>query len=177
MLVSGPVQVAAALLAVVIGLMIARPTLTGRPAGSRWVAVLLGIDTGVVLVAGVVLAAAAGRSWQLIGDAERPANPILDITGSDGDGNLYALLIIVIGLVTLLLTMLLASATRGVDGTQPGDRSLVASVLWVEAFLAVVCLLRLVLGDGNPFEVLVAAHLPLAAGGLVLQQRRHHRPA
>jgi hypothetical protein len=42
--------------------------------------------------------------------------------------------------------------------------------------LAVVCLARVVTGHGNAIDVLIAAHLPLAAGALVLQHRRHLRP-
>lgn len=172
---SGPLQVAVGFLAVAVGLLLSRPVLTGRPRGSRWVALLLGVDAGVVLVAGIVLAAAAGRSWQLLGEPDRPTGQaVLDISGSDGDGSLYALLIVVIGLLTLLLTLLLATATRSVEGTQPGDRALVSTVLGVEAVLAAVALVRLLTGAGAPVEAVVAAHLPLAVGGLVLQRR--HAP-
>jgi hypothetical protein len=174
--VSGPLLAAIALLALAAGLILTRHTLVGRPQGSRLVALLLGIDTGIVLVGGIALTAAAGRSWQLLGDpVSANAHPLVDVSRLDGDGNLYALLVVMIGLLTLFGATLLGTAARSVAGTQPGDAAVVAAVLWVQVAAAGYCLVRVLLGaDGRPF-LLVSLHLPLSIAALVLQRR--HRAA
>lgn len=171
---SGPLLVAIALLGAAGGLLVSRDVLVGRPVGSRAVAVVLGIDTGLVLCIGIAVAAAAGRSWHLLDHAPSPdARPLVDLRGFDGDGNLYALLIVMTGLVTLLATTLFATATRCVLGTQPGDRAVVASVLWLEVGATGYCLVRVLLGARGWPYLLPVAHLPLSAGALLLHQRRH----
>jgi hypothetical protein len=171
--VSGPLFVAIAVLGLAAGLIITRHTLTGRPRGSRLVALLLGIDTGIVLVGGIALTAAAGRSWQLLGDpVSTTAHPLVDVSRLDGDGNLFALLVVIIGLITLLGATLLGTAARSVDGTQPGDAAVVAAVLWGQVAAAGYCLVRVLLGaDGRPF-LLLSLHLPLSVAALALQRRR-----
>ena len=172
---SGPLLLAIILLGVAGGLILTRDSLVGRPRGPRLVALVLGVDTGVVLVGGIALAAAAGRSWQLVGDpAVNNTHALIDVSRLDGDGNLFALFIVVIGLVTLLGATLLGTAARCVRGTQPGDTAVVSAVLWGEVGVAGYCLLRLLLGaDGRPF-IGLALHLPLSVLALVFHRRRKH---
>jgi histidinol phosphatase-like enzyme (inositol monophosphatase family) len=171
--VSGPLLIAVVVLGLTAGLIITRDSLVGRPAGSRLVALLLGVDTGIVLVGGIALAAAAGRSWQLLGDpANAGAHPVIDVSRLDGDGNLYALLVVGIGLLTLLGATLLGTAARCVQGDQAGDHAVVTTVLWAEVAAAGYCVVRLLLGaDSRPF-LLVAVHLPFSIAALGLQHRR-----
>jgi hypothetical protein len=173
-LVSVALLVAIALLGVAAGLMFTRGALAVRPRGSRLVTLLLGVDAGIVLVGGIALAAAAGRSWDRLGDSKDSADALIHVSRLDGDGNLFALFVVIIGLLTLLGATLLATASRCVDGDQPGDATVVSAVLWGQVAAAGYCGVRVLLGaDGLPF-VLIALHLPLSLAALLLQ--RHRRP-
>ena len=174
---SAPGIIAVALAAVAAGLLWSAPALAGRPLDTRLVGLLLGIDTGLVLVGGVALAAAAGRSWSLLGDPidpARTADAVLQVTQTDGDGDLYALLIVVIGIVTLLTAGLLGTAARSVvPGTSAGDRAIVTSVLSGQVVIGIAAALRLLTGSEGTYLVVLALHVPLSAVALWLQHQRH----
>lgn len=172
---TAPLVVAAVLLAGVLGLAAALPLLTTPVRGGRAVGLLLSLDTGAVLVAGLLLAGAAGRSWVLIGDPPTIARPdgVLQVSRLDGDGNFFALLIVVIGLLTLFGALVLGLSARAVQGTQPGDAALVQAVLWIQVLIGVSTLGRVLLGAGGQVDLLLTAHLPLSVGALWLHHRRH----
>lgn len=174
---TGPALAAAVLAAVVVGVLWAAPGLGHAARGPKLVSLLLGVDTGAILVGGIALAAAAARSWMLIGeptDPARTADAVLDVSRLDGDSDLFALLIVVIGLLTLLTVAVIGTATRSASGASVGDRAVVGTVLSVQVILGLFALGWLLFAGGGPTVVVCAAHLPLSIGALLIQHR--HRP-
>lgn len=177
--VSGSALAAAVLAAIVAGLLWAAPAVGVATKRDRFVALLLGLDTGAVLLTGIAIAAAAGRSWMLVTEPADPTptrHAMLQVSRLDGDGDFFALLIVVIGLLTLLATVLVGTAARCVPSSNSSDRAVVRGVLWVEVVLGLYGIGHLLLTGRAPLQIVLAAHLPLTVGALTLLQRHRDRP-
>lgn len=172
--VNGVALTATILAAAAAGLLWCAPSIGGRAKGPRYVTLLLGLDAGAVLLTGIALAAAAGRSWMLVGDPADPAreaHAMLQVSRLDGDGDFFLLLIVVIGLLTMLATTVIGTAARSVAVASPGDRAVVMSVLGLQVLLGLGAVGHLLLVAGGPLDVVLIAHLPLTIAALVLYRR------
>jgi hypothetical protein len=163
------VAVAAAVLLIggTAGVLMTLPLWSG-PRRRTFAVGLLGAHAGVVGVVGVVTAAAAARSWQLIGRHDaRPVAGLLQVSRIDGDGSMYALLVLGLAFGTVLSVVALALAARFASSADPAERIVACAALALEICLAGFAAARLLGGSRSASALLVAAQLPLAMVAMV----------
>lgn len=141
--------------------------------GGGWpgpVATLLTLHTGVMAVIGTITAAAAVRSWQLVGrgPGEVADATLLGLSRNDGDGSLFALLVLFVVFGTVLGTTALAFAARFAAGNDPGERIVACGVLGLEICVAGYGAARLLTGHHGVAPAVLALQLPVAVAAMVL---------
>jgi hypothetical protein len=145
----------------VVGVLLTRTVWTsaGR---RRLVSALLALHAGVAFVVGVVATAAAVRSWQLVGrPTTENASALLQVSRIDGNGSLYALLVLAIAFGTLLAVAALTLAARFAAGSDPAERMVACGVLGLEICLGGYAGAHLLTGSHSPVAILVTLQLPL----------------
>jgi hypothetical protein len=163
------VGTAALLAAVVLGVLLVRPDRCARGRGSRGAAAVLALHTGGLAVGTAVLAGLAVRSGQL---ADRPpdaemAVSLVRVGSIDGDGDLFALIVVALVVIGTLLTALVALAGRFSTGDDPVERWMATGVLVLELGVTAYAATLVVLGDRAVGWVVVALQLPIVVGALV----------
>lgn len=163
------VAVAVAAAGLGLGTHLTLPMWRTRGDAPRFAPALLTAQAGGVLALGVVALTAAARSWLLV---DRPvdqpvARTLLSVSRIDGDGSMFAL--VVLGLVTavVLVGALLLTAARLARGAHPGDRAVACVVLAVEVALSAYGLADVVGGSRSAPALLALVHLPVAMAALV----------
>jgi hypothetical protein len=162
------VVVAGAILAVVVGVLATLPIWTRR-GGPRVVPALLALQAGGVLVVGTVATAAAVRSWQII---DRPAGAhvartLITVSHIDGDGSLYALIVLTVVAVAGLAAALLLVGARFAATSDPTERTVACAVLGVEIGLCGYGLAACIGGSRSAPALLSVVNLPLAMAAMV----------
>jgi hypothetical protein len=162
------VLVAGTLAAVVLGRLVALPR-RDRPGRPGAVSLLLSVQAGAVVVLGTVVVAAAARSWQLI---DRPAQAAADtsllaVSRIDGDGSMFALLVLFVVPAVVAAAALLLLASRLAASTDPADRSVACAVLAVEIALSGYGLAAAIGGSRSLPALLAVVHLPITMAALV----------
>lgn len=147
------IWLAGVLAALVIGVLLTLPAWR-RGGGARLAVAVLTLQTGGAAVTGTVLAAAAVRSWQLIGrspDAQ-PAVALIRLSGIDGDTAFFAIMTVTVAVLTVLLVTLASMAAQLAAGSDPLERSIVSALLAIELGGSGYAIVRLVLGaHGLPY--------------------------
>jgi hypothetical protein len=162
------VVVAASILAAVVGVLCTLPVWT-RHRGPRLVPALLTVQAGGVLVVSTIATTAAIRSWQLI---DRPASAhvartLLSVSRADGDGSMFALLVLAFVLVGGLSTLLLLLAARFAATSDPAERTIACAVLGLEIGLCGYGLAACLGGSRSGPAVVAVVNLPLAMAAMV----------
>jgi hypothetical protein len=161
--------VAAAVLLVggTAGVLLTLPLWTG-PRRRTFAVVLLSVHAGLVGVVGTIAAAAAARSWQLIGDHDpKHVAGLLQVSRIDGDGSMYALLVLALVFGTALAVVSLALAARFAASADPAERIVACAALALEICLAGFAAARILGGSRSASALVVAAQLPLAMVAMV----------
>jgi hypothetical protein len=134
----------------------------------RRVPALLTLHAGVVAVVGVVTTAAAVRSWQLVGRSPTASTAtLLDVSRIDGDGSMYALLVLALAFGTVLAVVALSLAARFAAGTDPAERMVACAVLGLEICVGGYAGAHLLTGSHSPVVLLVALQLPVVMLAMV----------
>jgi hypothetical protein len=172
------VVVAASVLAVVVGVLCTLPLGTRRN-GPRLVPALLTVQAGGVLVVATVATAAAVRSWQIL---DRPADAhvahtLLTVSRVDGDGSVFALIVLALVALGALSTALLLIAARYAATTDPTERAIACAVLGLEIGLSGYGLAACIGGSRSVPAVLAVVNLPLAMAAMVGCWPPHARDA
>jgi hypothetical protein len=163
------VTAAASVLAIVVGVLGTLPIWTRRE-GPRVVPALLTLQAGGVLVVGTIATTAAVRSWQLL---DRPpgahvARSLVTVSRIDGDGSLYALIVLTLVAVAVLSAALLLLAARFAATSDPTERTIACAVLGVEIGLCGYGLAACIGGSRSAPAFLSVANLPLAMAAMVV---------
>lgn len=171
------VTVAAAIAALVLGVLLTLPAWRTR-SGARLAVAVLTAHAGAVALGGAVLVATAVRSWQLIEHpAESAAEPALvRLSAVDGDTGFFALMVLVVVVVTALVAFLLALAARWAATEDPLGRAIACGVLGLLLLVSAGAAVALVLGSEAWPYVTLTASAPLTAAALVTAWPRR-RPA
>ena len=155
----------------VLGTLLTLPLWTSGGRRRRLVPALLSVHAGIVAVIGLIATAAAARSWQLIdrdpADAAKAAVTLLDVSHIDGDGNLYALLVLFLAFGTLLAVTALALAARFSAGTDPTERMVACAVLGLEICVGGYAAAHLLGGNHGVAAIALTLQLPLAMAAMV----------
>lgn len=160
------VSVAALLASTVLGVHLTRPVWSGGPA--RWLApLLLAVQCGMALVAGIVGVAAAARSWQVLHDPATGSSPLLDVSRIDGDGSMYALLVLGLTAGTVLTVVVLGLSARFAAGSDPVERIVACAVLAAEIFVGSLGLWQVLQGSRGAVALGLLVQLPLAIAAMV----------
>ena len=161
------VVIAASIIACVVGVLITLPVWT-RGAGRRLVPALLTAQAGGVIVVGAIAVAAAIRSWQLLG---RPTAPVtrslVTVSRIDGDGRMFALIILTVVAMASLSALLLVLAARFAAGDDPTERTIASAVLGLEVALCGYGLAACLGGSRSAPALVAAVNLPLAMAAMV----------
>jgi len=162
------VAVAASVLAVVVGVLFTLPVWTRR-SGPRLVPALLTLQAGGVLVLGTIATAAAVRSWQLVDQsATAPvARTLITVSRIDGDGSMFALIVLALIAVAGLTAVLLLLAARFAATTDPTERAIACTVLGLEIGLCGYGLAACLGGSRSLPALAAVANLPLAMAAMV----------
>lgn len=171
------VWLAGALAAAVVGVLLTLPAWRSR-VGARLSVTVLTIQTGAVLVTGVVLAAAALRSRQLLDqpiDAE-PAVALLRLSRVDGDASFLALMVLIVTVLSALVATISAVAAQMAAGTDRIERSIASALLAIELGVAGFAVVLVVLGERGGLALAGAALFPVLAAATVTCWP-HHTPA
>jgi hypothetical protein len=161
------VTVAGLLAAGTVGILLTLPVWLGGGRGGL-VPALLTAHTGLVAVVGVAAAGAAVRSWQLVDDPTQPVQrTLLGVSRIDGDGRLFALLVLLLALGTVLSVVALAMAARFAAGDDPVERYVACAVLGLEICVAGYGAARWATGSPSATAIVLAAHLPIATLAMV----------
>jgi hypothetical protein len=167
------VGLAALLAAAVLGVLLVRPD-QRRPGSATFASVLLALHAGGVVVGTAVLVGLAVRSGQL---AERPpdaelAVSLVQVGRIDGDGSLFALLVLLLVAVGGLVALLLTLAGRFSTGDDPIERWVAVGLLGLELLVATFAVGLVALGERSVAGLVVAGQAPLLAVALVGSWRR-----
>jgi len=164
------VAVAGTLAAAVVGALLTLPIWTPSRRAPRLVALLLALHAGAVVVGGTVLAAAAARSWQLVDDdpAQQAAGTLVEVSRIDGDGRLYALVVLLVVAVTACAAMVLSMAARFATSTAVLQRSISCAVLGLEIGLCGFGLAQVLSGSRNALAIIGVVNLPLVMAAMVV---------
>jgi hypothetical protein len=177
------VGAAALPLAALIGVVLTWPLWRDRRGGPWFAPALLTLQTGIVVLGGVVATAAAGRTWQLLEEPDEQAAPaLLEVSRMDGDSSLYAVVVLVLVAATALLGLLLSMTARFAASDHRVDRGIACVVIGLLIGVSGVGLAYLGGGSRSPVALLAAAQLPLlvaamaacwpAAGGVPRREQR-----
>jgi hypothetical protein len=129
---------------------------------------ILSAHAGLVAVLGITTVAAAARSWQLVGeDPSEHASGLLQVSRIDGDGSMYALLVLALAFGTTLAVVALSLAARFSAGDDPFERLVASAVLALEVCVGGYGAARLGTGSHSVAVVILTLHLPLAMYALV----------
>ncbi|MDP1818368.1 MAG: hypothetical protein Q8K58_00560 [Acidimicrobiales bacterium] len=163
------VGVAGALASGVLGALVARPFLPAAQGSARLVAALLSVQAGLATVGGAALTGAAIRSWQLVDDdpAQQAAAGLVEVSRIDGDGRMYALVLLLLVALTACVTVLLALAARFATSADAKPRALACAVLGVEVAFCGYGVAQVISGSRNALAVGGVATLPLVMAALV----------
>lgn len=160
------VAVAALLSSAVVGVHLTRPVWTGAPS-RRLAPMLFSVQCGVALVAGIVGIAGAARSWQVLHDPPTGAAALLDVSRIDGDGSMYALLVLAIAAGTALVVLVLGLSARFAAGDDAVERIVACAVLSMEIFVASLGLWQVLQGSRGAVAIGLVVQLPLAIAAMV----------
>lgn len=131
--------------------------------GARLAVAVFTLEAGAAAVAGVVLAATAARSWQILGRpaGTPPADALLRLSGADGDRAFFALMFLVALTLAALGGVLAAAGARMAGSADPLQQAVASTILAAQAGGAAYAIVRLVLGaNGLPY-VIPAFALPI----------------
>ena len=158
---------AASIIAAVVGMLATLPIWTRGP-GRRLVPALLTAQAGGVIVLGTIAVAAAVRSWQLV---DRPTahvtRTLVTVSRIDGDGRMYALIVLVLVAVAGLSALLLVLAARFAAGSDPTERTIACAVLGLEIGLCGYGLAACLGGSRSAPALLAVVNLPLAMAAMI----------
>lgn len=156
--------------AICFGILLTRSLWMHRPTWPGPAATLLTLHTGTVAVLGTITAAAAARSWQLVerGATESSGTTLLGLSRNDGDGSLFALIVLFVVFGTVLATTALALAARFAAGDDPSERIVACGVLGLEICVSGYGAAKLLTGQHGLATALLALQLPLAIAAMVL---------
>jgi hypothetical protein len=163
------VAVAAAVLLIggTAGVLLTLPLWTG-PRRRTFAVAVLSAHAGLVGTVGVIAAAAAARSWQLIGDdSTKHVAGLLQVSRFEGDGSMYALLVLALAFGTVLSVLALALSARFASSAEPGERIVACAALALEICVAGLAVARILGGSRSASALVVAAQLPLAMVAMV----------
>jgi hypothetical protein len=161
------VAVAAVLAGAGAGVLLTLPVWS-RSGPRSFASRLLGVHAGLVSVVGVVAAAAAVRSWQIVGDDPgQHVAGLLQVSRIDGDDSLFALLVLAIGFGTCLAVAALSLAARFAASDDTGERIVACAVLALEICVGGYAVARVLGGSRGAATIAVALQLPLAMVALV----------
>lgn len=160
------VSVAVLLAGTTLGVLLTLPVWTAA-ARPRWIPALLATHAGVVAVVGVITVRAATRSWELIDDPTAPASMLLDVSRIDGDGSMYALLVLAVAFGTTLSVIALSLAARFAAGDDPLERIVACAVLALELAVGGYGAARLLDGGRSVAALALAAHVPILVWAIV----------
>lgn len=150
-----------------LGVLLTLP-LWPRPARPRMVPALLSAHAGLVAVVGAITTVAAARSWQLVGRSpSEQAAGLLEVSRIDGDGSMYALLVLALAFGTTLAVTALSLAARFAAGPDPVERLVACSVLALEVCVAGYGAARVLQGSRSAAVILLAAQLPVVMYAMV----------
>ncbi|MEX2294066.1 MAG: hypothetical protein WD691_09800 [Acidimicrobiales bacterium] len=124
--------------------------------GARLAVSVFTLEAGAVVVAGVMLASIAGRSWQILGrpGGAPPDDALLRLGGADGDRAFFAIMFLSAAVLAVVLGALAAAGARLAGSTDPVKRAVASAVLAAQAGGAAYAIVRLVLGaDGLPYVI------------------------
>ncbi len=161
------VVVAASIIASVVGVLATLPVWT-RGAGRRLVPALLTAQAGGVIVVATITVAAAIRSWQLL---DRPTahvtSTLATVSQIDGDGRMFALIVLAVVAIGWLSAFLLVLAARFAAGVDPTERTIACAVLGLEIGLCGYGLAACLGGSRSAPALVAAVNLPLAMAAMV----------
>jgi hypothetical protein len=149
--------------AVVLGVLLTLPAWRVR-GGARVAVTLLTIQSGAVVVSGMVLGSAAVRSWQLIeAPPDEPATALLRLSRVDGDTAFFALVVLLLVIGAGLLATITATSARFAAGADRVERWLASAVLAVQLGVSAYALVRLVAGADGWLYLAGAVSFPVIA--------------
>lgn len=162
------VWVAAALAAIVLGVVLTRPAWRAA-SGARVAVAVLSAHAGAAVVGSAVLIGAAVRSWQLMEQAPDagPAPALLRLSRVDGDTAFFVLMILVVVILGALLTLLLVLAARFAASDDVVQRGIACTVIAVEILAAGYAIARVIQGaDAWPY-LAGATQVPLTIAAFI----------
>jgi hypothetical protein len=161
--------IAAALVAsAVAGALFTLPVWT-RSRRPRAVAMLLTLQGGGALVVGAIVASAAVRSWHLLDEpaSKHVAPTLMSVSRIDGDGSMFALVLITVVAAAVLSAIVLFLSARFAAGDVPAERTVACIVLGLEIGICGYGLAALLGGTHGAAPVLAVVNLPLAMAAMV----------
>ena len=160
------VTVAAGAITIVLAALLVLPA--RRPGGSTLASWVLALQAGGVALAGSTLVGAAIRNEQLVErSGDEQAASLVRLSGLDGGGDYFSLVVFVTSVLAALLVAALALAARGAADHDPVERTIVTGVLVVEAIASLVCVGLVVYGFRHTGLVLAALAFPLLVAAAV----------
>lgn len=162
------VGVASLLAAVVLGVLLVRPDRRAQGGGAPVAAAVLSLHAGALVVGTSVLVGLAVRSGQLAGrplDAEMAVS-LVRVSRLDGDGDLFALLVLTLVVLGGLATWLVVLAGRFSLGRDPVERWITVAVLVLELAVVGVAGLQILDGERGIGWTVVALQVPLVGAAL-----------
>lgn len=164
------VTAAVVLAAGCLGILLTRSLWLRRAGWPGPVATLLTFHTGAVAVVGTITAAAAARSWQLVerGPGRAADAALLGLSPDDGDGSLFALIVLFVVFGTVLATTALALSARFAAGDEAGERTVACGVLGLETCAAGYGAAQVLTGQHGVATVVLALHLPVAIAAMAV---------
>ena len=160
------VSVAVLLVSAVLGVHLNRPAWSGGSA-RRLAPILFSLQCGLAALAGIVGVTAAFRSWQVLHEAQTGTAPLIDVSRIDGDGDMYALLVLAMVAGTVIAVLVLGLAARFASGTDPVELIVACSVLAIEIFLGSLGLWQVLQGSRGVVALGLLVQLPLAIAAMV----------
>jgi hypothetical protein len=139
-----------------------------RPGGSVLASWVLGLQAGGAALAGSILVGAAIRNEQLVERANgEQAASLLRLSGLDGGGSYFSLIVAVTSVLAVLLVAALALAARGAADDDPLERLAASGVLGLEAIASLTCIGFLLFGFRHAGFVMAALAFPVLVAATV----------
>jgi hypothetical protein len=150
-----------------VGVLLTLPIWTGARRPS-FAGAVLSVHAGLVAVVGVVTAAAAARTWQVVGRApsEHVAG-LIQVSRTDGDGSMFALIVLALAFGTCFAVVALALGARFATSDDAAERIVACAVLALEICVGGYAVARLLGGSHGVAVVALAVQLPLAMVAMV----------
>jgi len=163
------VAVAGSLASGVVGVVLTLPAWAPGHRSTLLVGRLLGLHAGLVAVGGAAMTAAAIRSWQLVDEepAEQASATLIEVSGLDGDGRLYALIVLLVVATTACSVLMLTVAARFALSDDVLPRTLACAVLGLEIGLCGFGLAQVLAGSRNAVAIGAVVNLPLVMAAMV----------